>query len=134
MKRKSKYNNPYKIPNEKANEIYGLSNEELVKRTNIEYKNWLAAQKQKKDDPQIATVKEQIKELQESEIKGDTEYQELAAKLEEMKFNLTSEDLARFKEELKNLTDPYNEDIKSFKSMFQLAMDEISRRREAKIL
>jgi hypothetical protein len=127
-KKKTKFNNEYNIPNEKADEVRKLDNQALIERTSIEYKNWLASRDMKKNDPEITRLKDSIKDINEH-IKEDPDYQKAEAAFVAVKEALVSEELARFKEELKNLNEPYNEDIKFFRGMFQLAMDEISNRK-----
>ena len=43
-----KFNNEYKVPNEKADEIRNLNNKELVNKASVDYQNWQAAIRQKK--------------------------------------------------------------------------------------
>lgn len=128
-----KFNNPFKVPNQQATEIRSASHKELIARASIEYQNWQAVKSQKKSDPQIKNVKDDIKEF-ETEIKEDPRYQELEEEYKTRKEELITEDHARLKEELKNLNEPYNEDIKAFENLFKLCMDEIKTRKESGLL
>ena len=127
---KPKFNNEYKVPNQIANEIRGLSNKNLVDKATVEYQNWEAVKRQKKTDPDIKNAKDQIKEFVD-EMKQNPDFIALEDEYKAKKEELVCEDHARLKEELKNLTEPYNEDIKSFESLFKLAMDEIDDRKSS---
>jgi uncharacterized secreted protein with C-terminal beta-propeller domain len=129
-KKLHKFNNPYHIANEKADEIRGLDNQALVARAAIEYKNWLSSVKNKKNDGHLLDIREQIKGLKD-EINHKAEVIELAEKLKKLKEDLISEEQARLEEEAKNLNQPHNEDIKAFKGVFQIAMDEIAKRKDS---
>ena len=128
-KSKPKFNNPYHIPNDRADEIRALDNRSLVERAALEYKNWLASIKIKKNDGAVLDVKEQIKNLRDT-IKKDQRFIEKSDELEKLKDGLVTEEQAKLEEELKNLNQPHNEDVKAFKGVFQVAMDEVARRRE----
>jgi predicted nucleic acid-binding Zn-ribbon protein len=129
-KKGPKFNNPYKIPNETANEIRSLDNPDLVARAALEYKNWVASMKTKKMDGHISDLKDQIKGLRD-EIKHKPEVIEMEEKLKKFKDDLVSEEQAKLEEEVKNLSQPHNEDVKSFKGVFQVAMDEVARRKDS---
>jgi chromosome segregation ATPase len=128
-----KFNNQFKVPNEKATEIVAASHKNLVTQASIEYENWQAVKSQKKNDPQIQNVRNELKEL-EAAIKEDPRYQELEDEYKTRKEELITEEHATLKEELKNLNEPYNEDIKSFENLFKLCMEEIKTRKEAGLL
>jgi len=120
--------NKYKVPLEKAEEILDLKNEELVSRASLEYRNWMASVDQKKEDPELNRVKEQLKNINE-EIKGTPEFIKAEEAFNKVKESLVDEETARLKEELKNLMGPFTEDINAFKGMFKTAMDEMNERR-----
>jgi vacuolar-type H+-ATPase subunit I/STV1 len=126
--RRGKRSNEYNLGDLDLKEILELENKDLISRAASEYANWMASEKLKKEDPEIVSISARIKEL-EDEIKETPEYmaikEELDAKLEE----LTDESLARYKEEKKNLLEPYKEDLIRFKGAFKAAMDEINRRK-----
>ena len=128
-----KFNNEYKVPNDKANEIRGFNNKELVNKASVDYQNWQAVIRQKKADTDIKSTKDQIKDLTE-EMKTNPEYQKAEEEFKTKKEELITEDHARLKEELKNLNEPYNEDVKSFEGLFKLAMDEIDERKRSGVL
>lgn len=128
-----KFNNSFKVPNEKADEIRRAPHKELVARASLEYENWLAVKSQKKNDPQIQNTRDQVKGYME-EIKEDPRYQELEEDYKTRKEELVTEDHATAKEELKNLNEPYNEDIKSFENLFKLCMSEIKDRKASGLL
>jgi len=132
-KNKVKFNNEYKIPNEKADEIWRLSNKELINRIALEYKNWTATEAQKKDDPKIAALKNQIKELMDA-MKEDPAYLEAEEQFQNRKDELESEELSRYREELKNESGPYREDVALYKGLFQLSMDELDKRKSSGLL
>jgi len=112
--KRQKKNNPHNVPNDKANEIRGLSNDDLLNRLSLEYSNWIASEQNKKDDPEIRKVKEQLKDLSE-QAKEDPQYIEMEAKL---------------KEKLEDILGPYSEDIKLFKGMFKVAIEEMGKRKK----
>lgn len=128
-----KYNNSFKVPNEKADEIRRLPHKELVSRASVEYENWQAVKRQKKNDPQIQNMRDLLKDFDQN-IKADPRYQELEEDYKSRKEELVSEDHARTQEELKNLSQPYNEDIKSFENLFKLCMEEIKERKNSGLL
>lgn len=128
-----KFNNPFKVPNDKADEIRNCLHKELVARASIEYENWLAVKQQKKNDPQIQNTKDELKVF-EQEIKDDPRYQELEDDYKARKEELITDEHASLKEELKNLNEPYNEDIKAFENLFKLCMDEIKQRKASGLL
>ena len=132
-KRKKKTNNSYKLPDQVAIDILGLNNKELISRVTLEYANWTASVTLKKEDPKLKAISTQLKEL-EDEVKDVDEVMELEYKLKELKESLSSEKVSTYKEEKKNLLEPYNEDIKFFKICFQLSMDEINRRKKEGLL
>jgi hypothetical protein len=132
-KKKIEANNPFKVPNEKADEVRGLSNDDLIIRTSMEYQNLRAAERIKKNDPELQRLKEEVATFR-SEIKNNPEVMELEEQLKNKKKELVEEDQARLEEELRNQAQPFNEDIQSFRSVFMLAMDEINRRREMGVL
>jgi len=131
--RKKKFNNSYKIPDHIATEILNLNNKEIISRVSMEYANWMASEDLKKADPALKAVRAQIKELNE-EVNESQEVQELETKLKDLKETLYSEKLETYKEESKNLLNPYKEDINFFKVCFRLTMDEVNRRRTEGLL
>lgn len=133
MGRKKKCNNSYKLPDDVANEILQLDNKSIISRATIEYFNWVASEDLKKADSQLQAINTQIRELEE-EVNEMPEVVEANDKLKELKETLSSEKLCTYKEEKKNLLEPYKEDIKFFKSCFKLTMDEINRRKKAGLL
>jgi len=126
-------NNKHKVPNEKANEIRNLNNQELVGRVSMEYKNWEGVKKAKKGDEDIVRTKDRIKDCVEA-MKSDPEFKKLEDDFKAMKEALITEDHARYKEELKNFTEPYNEDIKAFEGLFKVSMEELDDRKASGIL
>jgi len=99
----------------------------------LEYTNWTAVEKMKKEDPKLNALKEKIKEM-ESEIKEDNAYQEIKAKLDEKFEELADESLPGYKEEKKNILEPYTEDVNRFKAYFKACMDEMNRRKKSGVL
>jgi hypothetical protein len=130
---KSKYNNKYKVPNERADEIWSLSNKALVSRVNTEYNNWIMSEVYRKDDMGLCRLKDQIKQ-EEAAIKEDPEYIKLEEEFTRRKEELVTEELAKWKEELKNMAQPFNEEVAMFKNIFKLAMDELTRRKQEGLL
>lgn len=126
-KKKQKFNNPYKVPNEKADEIFKLENEKLIQEVDVQYRNWQAVIVQKKTDPQVTDLKEQKTTIVE-EIENHPKYVEAFENFKKIKEDLVTEELARIKEELKNTLEPYKEDIDHFRGMFRLCMDELNSR------
>lgn len=129
MKKSRKYLSPYKIPNDKTEEIRRLSNQELVLRSHQEYKSWVATVKSKKNDPQINSIAQQIKAKNE-EIKADPRFQELQEEFSSRKEELMDEEFLSLKEDKKALTEGFNSDISLYRGCFREAMDEIDRRRQ----
>lgn len=134
-----KYNNPYKVDNDKATEIWELPNEELVKRLNREYQNIETNQKRKKNDPEIVRLTEEEKELKEAvqnhprmvELKERHEQEQKALEDTDPEINQLLVDLATVKEELSNERKEYTADTKEFKGLFRLCMDEVKFRIES---
>lgn len=132
-KKKEKFNNPYKIPNDIADEVRRLPNPELVGRAAQEYRNWMGAVRAKKVDGEVQRLKEDIKNVK-KDITEHPEIVRLSEELEKKTQELISEELARMQEELKNANQPHNEDIKNFRDLFKLAMDEVNDRRDMGVL
>ena len=128
-KSKRRFNNPYHIDNEVANEILALNNVEIIEKATGEYNNWWSSVRLKKNDSAILSIKSAIKDIND-DIKENPEYIKLEEEFKKKKDELVSEELASFQEQLKNLNQPYNEDVKRFRDMFRLAMDEITRRKQ----
>jgi len=128
-KKKKKFNNPYKIDNTLADEIRNIPNDGIIERAASEYRNWMASEEQKKSDPEVVAVAAALKDIYE-EIKSDPEYVKAKEEFDSVVESLVSEELERRKEELKNLKEPYLEDIKRFRGCFRLAMDEITERKQ----
>jgi phosphoglycerate-specific signal transduction histidine kinase len=132
-KNKVAKNNKQGVPNDKADEIFKLSHKELVLRSSLEYANWQAVLDQKKNDGEITRIKASISDLS-AEINSHPDYVKAKEELAHLKESLLTEEQARFEEELKNVSQPYNEDIKAFRDMFRLCMDEIKRRKDKGLL
>jgi hypothetical protein len=128
--KKVRFNNAYRLPNDIADEIFACDNTKIVEKATNEYNNWCASLRLKKNDSTILGVKESIKDINDN-IKENPEYQKLEEEFKTKKEELVSEELASFKQQLTNLTQPYNEDIKRFRDMFKLAMDEITKRKQS---
>jgi len=133
MPKKPKFNNEHKVPSDLANEIWGMNNKELISKSSLEYANWEAVKKQKKEDSEIIATKSMVKQLEE-QMKEDPQYIEAEEKFKALKESLVTEDLARYKEELKNLNQPYSEDIRLYEGMFKVAMDEVNKRKKSGML
>jgi len=127
-KRKVKYNNPYKIRNELANEIRALPNGELANRASLEYTSWMASEKLNKEDSEISAVRGSLRDLSEA-VKESDEYKEAKEAFDKVVDSLIDASEATYKEQLRNLIQPYAEDIKLFKGCCKIALDEINRRR-----
>jgi len=120
--------NEYKLGDQELQDILGLGNTELIGKASSEYANWMASEKLKKEDATLAAVSAQIKDL-EDDIKTQDDYQKIKEELDAKFEELADESLARYKEEKKNLMEPYKEDINRFRGSFKAAMDEINRRK-----
>jgi hypothetical protein len=132
--RKIEGSNDYGLGQFEFDEILKLNNKEIIGKASSEYANWMASEKLKKEDSELAVVTARIKELEE-EIKTSDEYLKIKEKLDNLVEELTDESLARYKEEKKNLVEPYQEDIKRFRGSFKAAMDEINKRKhEGKLI
>jgi chromosome segregation ATPase len=132
-KSRKKYSNKYNLPDHIASEILKLNNKEIISRASTEYASWMASEDTKKADTALKAVRTQIRELN-AEVNEAEEVKELEGKLKDLKESLYSEKLETYKEEAKNLLQPYKEDITFFKSSFRLTMDEINRRKHAGLL
>lgn len=132
-KKKPAFNNPYKVPNEKADEIRRLSNSELALRAAQEYKSMIGYINVKKDDVNIENMRKQIKD-QSEEVESHEEVVALKEQLKAKKEEVLTENLATLKEEFKNLVQPFNEDIAATRGLFRVAMDELASRRETGVL
>ena len=139
-KKQNKFNNKYKISNDVAEEIRSLHTPDLIERVSIEYNNLNTSERLKKTDPAISSKKDSIKDLKE-EIKGKLDSHPdivaLREQLEQKQEEILSSELSDIREsletdaeELKNLNQPYNEDILRFRGMFSISLDEVSKRRE----
>ena len=129
-KSKSKFNNPYKVPNDKADEIRALSNPELVSRAALEYENTKMFERIKKNDTDLNASREQMKTLKQ-DIESHPEYIEAKEALRIKKEELISETQASLEEEIKNLAQPLNEDIQNSRGLFKVAMDEVNARKQS---
>lgn len=133
MAKKVKFNNKHLCPNDVADEIRRLSNQELVGRVSQEYKDWMGYVKAKKNDGEILRTKEEITSLR-KDIKENPEYIKLEEEFKKKKEELVTEELARLEEELKNLNQPHTEDIKAARSRFRVSIEEVSKRQDAGVL
>lgn len=130
---KAKFNNKYKIPNEKADEIRSLGNKQLIERVAIEYRSWATSIENKKKDPELLRVKEAISSIN-KDIKENAEYKKLEEEFKQKKEELIDEEMTRLQEEQKNLLQPVNEDIQYFKGVFIIAIDELGHRKDYGLL
>lgn len=127
---RAKYNNHFQVPNETAEVILRLSNKELADRSHLEYCNWQSVVSQKKDDPQIMRAKSSLQDVN-AQVKEDPRYIAAEEELKRIKEELVSEEMARLQEELRNVIQPFTDDLKAFKNMFRLTVAEISRRKDS---
>jgi len=127
-KSRARYNNEFHVENSKADEIRALPNDALLGRCTMEYKNWMASVKMKKEDSAIAAVKSAMKEIRDG-IKEDPEYIKLEEEFKAKKEELITEELADYQEQLKNLIQPYNEDVAEFRGLFRVAIEELDARK-----
>lgn len=131
-----KYNNPYKIDSDKAATIWGLTNDELVKRVNLEYKNIESNDKKKKNDPEIVKLASDEKELKDAvekhpnmvKLKEQQEEEKRVLEDTDSDINKCLVELATVKSELSNERSEYSADSREFKGLFKLCMDEIAHR------
>jgi hypothetical protein len=127
-RKKLKFNNPYKIDNETADDIRALKDDELIDRVAKEYVSWMHTEKERREDPEIVAIRERLKDLSE-DIKSDEKYKKAKEEFDAVVESLIDDSQASYKEEMKNLVEPYAEDLKLFKGCFKIAMDEVNRRR-----
>lgn len=132
-KKKGPKLNKHGITFDRVQEIANLDNQSLINRLSIEYKNWVQTDKYKKDDPEIMKVQESLKSVKENVV-TDQRYIDAKENLQKIKEELVDEEQARLEEELKNLAQPFLEDIKLYRGMFKTAMDELAQRREKGLL
>ena len=116
------YKNRYKIKEEEFTAISKMGEAELAQAMERFYINWQAELESKKSDPKIKMLSEQRKNLKEI-VEKDPLVVEAVQKLKELRFNLTSEELARIDSELSNERQPVNESIKDFRSKFYTCAD-----------
>lgn len=116
------FKNRYKIKEETFTEITRMSEVELATAMENYYLNWQTVVDQKKKDPRIKLLVDQRKDIMET-INKDSEVVELTEKLKQLKFEKTTEELARIDSELSNERQPVNEDIKTFRSLFYTCAD-----------
>jgi len=128
-KKGPKFNNPYKIPNDVADDVRRLSNKDLVDKATSEYNTWKINERLKKNDGALAQKKKELKDLNQA-VNTHAEVVKLQDLLKAKKLEIEDEIKATVQEELKNLNAPYNEDIKAARDLFRLAMDEISHRKQ----
>lgn len=129
-KKGPRYNNVHKVPNEVADEIRRLSNDDLITRTTQEYTSWMGAEKAKKNDGEILKTKEDLTNLR-KDIKNNPEFMKIEEEFQKKKSELITEEQAKLEEELRNLVQPHTEDIMSFRGKFRLAMDEVTNRKRS---
>jgi len=127
-KKAPKYNNQYKIDNKRADEIRALPNEKLIERASLEYCSWKETERLKKEDGEVAAVRAKLKDVTEA-IKEDEQYIKAKEDFNAVVDSLIDESEATYKEELKNLLQPFGEDLKLFRGSCRLAWDEINTRR-----
>jgi predicted transcriptional regulator len=127
-RKKPKFNNQYKIDNSRADEIRSLPNDKLVERASLEYCSWKETERLKKEDPEVAAVRAKLKDVTEA-IKEDPQYVKAKEDFNAVVDTLIDESEATYKEELKNLMQPFSEDLKLFRGSCRLAWDEINARR-----
>jgi tRNA U34 5-carboxymethylaminomethyl modifying GTPase MnmE/TrmE len=128
-KKKKSVANKHGLTWDKVDEIKKLSHKDLVERMTLEYRNLEAVQRQKKDDTKIREVKASISDIK-VDLEANPEFVKAKEEFEAKKAALESEEQARYKEELDNLLQPYNEDIKFFRASFKTAMEEMQERKE----
>jgi len=131
--KKKKCENAYNLQDSEYREILNLGNKELISRASLEYANWQAVESLKKEDASLQAVSSQIKAMEDA-IKEHDEYLEIKDKLDTKFEELADESLGTYKEEKKNLMEPYKEDINRFKGCFKAAMDEVNRRKKEGLL
>jgi DNA-binding FrmR family transcriptional regulator len=131
--KKKKCENAYNLQDSEYHEILNLGNKELISRASLEYANWQAVESMKKEDASLQAVSSQIKAMEDA-IKEHDEYLEIKDKLDTKFEELADESLCTYKEEKKNLMEPYKEDINRFKGCFKAAMDEVNRRKKEGLL
>lgn len=116
------YKNRYKIPEEQFSELIKLGEKDLGTKMEQYYVNWITEVENKKKDGEIERLSEKRTNLK-KEVENNEKVIELKQQLEKLKFELTSEELARIDEELKNARSSYNESIKEFRSYFYTCAD-----------
>lgn len=132
-KKAPKYNNPYKIPSDEATEIRSLGNKEIIERASLEYNSWTAAEREKKGDPSISSLREKLTEFK-KDVNSHPDVVELQEQLDAKKNELIDEQQATIEEEIKNANQPLIENVNRFRGAFRVAMDEISDRHKKGIL
>lgn len=128
-KKAAKFNNPYKIPNDVADDIRRLSNKDLIDKATSEYNSWKINERMKKNDGALAAKRKELKDINKA-VNNNSEVDKLAEQLKLKKLEVEDEIKATVQEELKNLSSDYNEDIKESRDLFKFAMDEISHRKQ----
>ncbi len=132
-KKRSKANNKYKIPNDIADEIRKLSNDKLLDRTTLAYRNWEASMEAKKKGPELLKQWELLKSAKD-DIKSQSEYQEMIERHKAEVDEYMTEELSRLNEEYKNLLQPFNEDVARFRGMFKIAIEELDDRKKRGVI
>jgi hypothetical protein len=127
-RKKVKYNNPYKILNSVADEIRGLPDTQLVDRASLEYVAWMESERLKREDGEVAAVRGMLKDIDEA-VKESDEYKDAKAAFDAVVEGLVDASKEQYLSQLKNLLQPYTEDIKQFKGCTKLAWDELNKRR-----
>jgi hypothetical protein len=127
-RKKVKYNNPYKILNSVADEIRGLPDTQLVDRASLEYVAWMESERLKREDGEVAAVRGMLKDIDEA-VKESDEYKDAKAAFDAVVEGLVDASKEQYLSQLKNLLQPYAEDIKQFKGCTKLAWDELNKRR-----
>lgn len=126
-KKKKKFNNPHKVPNEEADELRNLGNEDLLQKLRNFHQNLIYAERAKKSDPEIMRIKEALVEFKE-EIKNHPDVVEKEEALKAFKEGLVEEEQARLEEELKNIRQPIADDVTNSRNRFRFCMEELNSR------
>lgn len=127
-RKKVQFNNPYKVLNSVADEIRGLPDSSLVDRASLEYVAWMESERLKREDDEILAVRAMLKDIDEA-VKESEEYAAAKAAFDAVVESLVDESKEQYLAQLKNLLQPYTEDIKQFKGCTKLAWDELNKRR-----
>lgn len=133
-KKKSKFNNSFKVHNDEADKIRNLPNDELLDYLTKKHELLRMLIRSKKMDAEIMSLKDHVKRKKEELWKSDSRLEKLLDEVKNLKEELKDDELVDYENQLKDASQPLNLDIQENRGMFNLSMEEVRSRKELGIL